>query len=213
LSSIRLGAIAYLVGVVQFLIAAILSIIYYGPPSYNLQRNSISDLQAVTCGIFQGNQVCSPLHLVANLSVTILGLLLILGSLLIRPTFPAERGRSVAMALLILAGLGTAANGFTPEDVNLNGDALTAFLAFLCANLGLIQLGRVMTRGAQRRGQSVYALISGAVGLVALILYVANITGPLGTGAMEWLIIAPILLWMLVVGVRLVRAPSEQKPN
>jgi hypothetical membrane protein len=202
---VRLGAIAYLVGVVQFLLAAILSIIYYGPPSYNLQRDSISDLQAVKCGIFQGNQVCSPLHLVANLSVTILGLLLILGSLLIRPTFPAGRGRSVALALLVLAGLGTAANGFTPEDVTLTGDALTAFFAFLCANLGLIQLGRVTARDAQLRGQGAYALISGAAGLAALILYAANVTGPLGMGGMEWLIIGPILLWMLVVGTRLVR--------
>jgi hypothetical membrane protein len=111
----------------------------------------------------------------------------------------------VALALLVLAGLGTAANGFTPEDVTLTGDALTAFFAFLCANLGLIQLGRVTARDAQLRGQGAYALISGAAGLAALILYAANVTGPLGMGGMEWLIIAPILLWMLVVGTRLVR--------
>jgi hypothetical membrane protein len=204
---VSLGAALYIIGAVQFLIGMTVAALHYGPPPYNLQQNSISDLQAVNCGLFQGDQVCSPLHTVANSSVAILGLLLIAGTMLIRTGFPAGRRWSVALGLLVLAGAGALANAFAPEDVSITADTLTALVAFLGANFGLIQIGRLMSKDSGFRGFLIYTEVSGVVGVAALILYGASVTGPLGPGGMEWLIVAPILLWAFVMGIHFLRFP------
>jgi hypothetical protein len=175
---------------------------FYGPPFYNFRIDSISDLQAVKCGIFQGHQVCSPLHNIANLSVALAGLLLVGGTLLARRRFPANRRMSVALYFLIIGGLAALANAFTPEDVTLIGDTVTAFIVFLFANFGLIQVGRELSNNATWRKLGAYSEISGIIGVVALILDGVNISGPLGSG-IEWIIVAPVLIWMLVVGTLL----------
>jgi hypothetical membrane protein len=202
---VRYGAFFYVLAAVQFITSMIVAALYYGPPSYDIQRNSISDLQASNCGMFQGSQVCSPLHLIANSSVTLLGLLLVFGTLLTHTRFPAGRSRRIGLGLLVVGGLGATTNGFTPEDVTLFGDTLTALIAFLGANLGLIQIGRLMAGDPKWSNFRRYTETSGAVGLVALILYGTDITGPLGSGGMEWLIVVPVTIWVLVVGINLLR--------
>ena len=113
------GAILYIVAGVQFVACIAVTAWRYGPPGYNFRVDTISDLQAVKCGTFQGAQVCSPLHALANLSVAVLGLLIIVGSLMLRLALPGGSRRDVAVGLLVLAGLGAFANAFTPEDVTL----------------------------------------------------------------------------------------------
>ena len=93
------GAVFYIVAAVQFVVCMLVTASRYGPPAYEPATDTISDLQAVSCGTFQGAQVCSPLHALANLSVAVLGLLIIVGSLSLRPAFPRRppqglRGRA-----------------------------------------------------------------------------------------------------------------------
>src|SRR5580658_8979166 len=95
--SVRHGAILYIVAVVQFLVGMAVTQLLYGPPTYNLLSNYISDLGAIHCGPLAGRQVCSPGHEVFNVSIIILGILLILGTLLIRTSFPARSTRSVGL--------------------------------------------------------------------------------------------------------------------
>lgn len=195
-------------GAIQFLVGMVVTALGYGPPSFNFQRNSISDLQAIHCGLFNRNQVCSPFHNVANFSVAVIGLFLVVGTLSIRSGFTKNRISSVALTLLIVGGLGAVANGFTPEDVTLLGDTVTALVVFLAANFGLIQLGRAMSQDIQWHNVRVYTKISGAVGIVALILDGVGITGPLGSG-IEWVIVAPVVLWMIVFGMQLLRVQPK----
>lgn len=202
---VRCGAAAYIVGVVQFFAAVAVTASRYGPASYNPLRDTVSDLQAVNCGIFQGNEVCSPLHLVANSSVAVLGLLFITGSVLIRTAFPAGSKRKVAVGLLVVAGLATFANAFTPEDVTLLGDLVTALVAFLCANFGLVEMGRVMSGNPRWGRLRPFTEVLGVLGLAGLIVDGASPSWPLGAGGDEWLTIAPVLVWALVVGVRLLK--------
>lgn len=194
------GAVTYIIGVVQFFIGIFVAASRYGPPSYDPMRDTISDLQAVKCGVFQGSEVCSPLHAVANTSVAVLGLALVFGSLLIRTAFPGRRGRRAAIGLLVAAGLAITANAFTPEDVTLTGDTLTALLAFLCADFGLVEVGGLVSGvpGWRNLGHLFEAL--GVAGLAALILDSAEPAGPLGAGGNEWLIVSPVVIWALAVG-------------
>lgn len=171
----------------------------YGPPPYHFASNSISDLQAVRCGDFDGQHVCSPAHAAANAGVFLAGICLIFGTLLAWPTITREGQYRKPAYSLVLAGIAAAANAFTPEDVTLIGDVITAFIIFLATDVGLILLGRLSSRAPGLRRLFAYPAILGEFGFLVLILWSLGLTGPLGAG-IEWLVVAPILVWMLVTG-------------
>jgi Protein of unknown function (DUF998) len=198
------GAFFFIVATVQFIICIAITASRYGPPAYNPVTVTISDLQAVNCGIFQGAYICSPLHDLANISVATLGLLVIAGSLSFRTRLSASRRRDVAVSLLLITGLAALANAFTPEDITLTGDLITAIIAFLGANFGLIQIGRTLSVDPLWRGYAIFSDVLGTVGIGALILDGFGLGTAIGEGAIEWLIVAPILVWELVIGLRLI---------
>jgi hypothetical membrane protein len=204
------AALFYITAAGQFVICIAITASQYGHPAYNPLSVTISDLQAVNCGAFQGAYVCSPLHALANLSVAVLGLLVIAGSLSLRSLLPNGRRRDVAVGLLVVAGLAAFANAFTPEDVTWSGDLITALIAFLGANFGLIQIGRTMSMDHRWRGYNLFSQVLGMVGIAALIFDGFGLGTVIGTGTTEWLIVAPVLIWAPAIGLRLI---LETRPS
>lgn len=208
--SVRPGAILLLVGSVQFVIAMAITQLGW-TVHYSLLTNYISDLGAVNCGYFpttSAHYVCSPWHLVFDVSIVVMGVLLALAVLLIRTAFPPRGARSVGLGMLLLASIGAIGVGLFPEDVNGTAHVISAVLAFLLGNLALIVLGFAMFRDTRWDGFRAYTMFSGLIGLIALFLYLGHAWGPLGLGGMERLIIAPLLLWAVVVGIHLARIPT-----
>ncbi|MGA8275122.1 MAG: DUF998 domain-containing protein [Thermoplasmata archaeon] len=211
--SVRHGAILLIVAAVQFIVANVVTQIGYGS-SYSLSANYISDLGATHCGLFggsgsfPGHYACSPWHDVFNASIIVMGLLIILAVLLIQTAFPKRRSRTIGLGLLALAGLGAIGVGLSPENVNITVHSLSALLAFAGGGLALLVLGFAMFRDTRWDGFRAYTLLSGLVDLVALILFVSKAYLGLGVGGMERLIVAPVLLWSIVVGLHLVRIPT-----
>ena len=181
---------------------------HYGPPPYNPVSDTISDLQAVHCGPFQGAQVCSPLHAVANLSVAVIGLLMITGSLSLRRALPGGSRRDKAAWLFVIAGLAAFTNAFTPEDVTVAGDAITAFVIFIGTNFGLILIGKAMLAEHRWRGLALSAEALGSLGVASIILDVLGFGTVMGEGLIEWLVIAPFLIWAPAVGLRVIFDPQ-----
>jgi hypothetical membrane protein len=216
--SVRHGAIALAVGAAQFVVANIVTQIGYGP-SYSITGNYISDLGAVHCGLFDGSgsyaghYACSPWHDVFNVSIVLMGLLLILGVFLIQTAFPPRRSRTIGLGLLALAGVGAIGVGLSPEDVNITVHSLSATLAFLGGGLALVVLGFAMFRDTRWDGFRAFSILCGLVGLVALGLFVSKTYAGIGVGGMERLIVAPILLWAIVVGIHLARIPTYAPPG
>jgi hypothetical membrane protein len=213
--SVRHGAILLVVGTVQFLVGMAVTQVGW-TTHYSLLQNYISDLGAVNCGNFPASSthyVCSPWHVVFNISIVLLGLLLALAAMLIRSAFPARGTRSLGLVLLVVAGLGSIGVGLSPEDVNLTVHSLSASAAFVAGNLALLVLAFAMFRDTRWDGFRVYSLLSGLIGLVAFVLFLENVWGPLGVGGMERLIVAPVLLWSLVVGIHLARIPTYAPPR
>jgi Protein of unknown function (DUF998) len=198
------GPALYIVAAFQFIFCIAVTASRYGPPAYNPLTVTISDLQAVNCGTFQGAQVCSPLHDLANVAVGVLGLLIVIGSLLLRSVLPGGRRKDAAVVLLVVAGLSAFANAFTPEDVTWTGDLVTALIAFLGANFGLIQIGRAMSTEPLWRDFRLFTQGLGTVGAVSLILDGIGLGTAIGTGAVEWLIVAPMLIWAPAIGLHLI---------
>jgi len=211
--SVRHGAIVIAAGAFQFVIANIVTQIGYGS-SYSLSGNYISDLGAVHCGLFDGSgsyaghYACSPWHDVFNVSIVLMGLLLILGVFLIQTAFPRRRSRTIGLGLLALSGIGSIGVGLSPEDVNITIHSLSASLAFLTGGLALLVLGFAMLRDTRWDGFRAFSLLCGLVSLVALGLFVSKTYAGLGVGGMERLIVAPILLWAIVIGIHLARIPT-----
>ncbi len=145
-----------------------------------------------------------------NVSIIVLGLCLIAGAVLLRPAPPRGHDRDVAMVLLVFGGIGAIGVGLFPEDVNLTLHSVSAALAFAGSNVALILLGSAWMRTRSSRGYGVYSVASGALGLIALGLFGAKFYGPLGVGGMERLIIAPVLLWAVVVSMWLISSRRDQ---
>jgi hypothetical membrane protein len=97
---------------------------------YSMARNYISDLGAVRCG---GSPACSSLHWVMNASFVLQGLLIVFGAVLVRGFFPTRLVYRIALALLVIAGVGVLQVGMVPEDVNLRLHLLGAIANFLGA--------------------------------------------------------------------------------
>lgn len=216
--SVRHGAVLLFVAAVQFIIANAVTQIGYGS-NYSLSANYISDLGAVHCsffggaGSFPGHYACSPWHDVFNISIILLGLLIILSVFLIQTAFPKRRSRTIGLGLLIIAGIGSIGVGLSPEDVNITVHSLSALLAFAGGGLALLVLGFAMFRDTRWDGFRAYTVLSGLVVLIALLLFVSKNYAGLGVGGMERLIVAPVLLWSIVVGLHLVRIPTYAPPG
>jgi hypothetical membrane protein len=212
--SVHHAAIVWTVGVLQFLVAMIVTQLGWSSPSYSLAQNYISDLGAVKCGSFGGRTICSPWYLVFDISIVLLGALLIVGVLLVPTAFPTRRSRTVGLGFLVIAGLGAIGVGLSPEDVNLTVHQIAALFAFAGGAFALIVLGFAMFRDTRWNGYRGYSMISGLFALIALGLFVAKswqwggLWADLGPGGIERLIVAPILLWVLVASIHLLRIRS-----
>jgi hypothetical membrane protein len=206
------GAIVWIVAAVQFVVAmAIVQAGWSTPPTYSLLHNYISDLGNTACGPWPhatSARVCSPWHDVFNASSVILGLLTLLGALLVRSAFPRRGSTTVGLAMMILGGIGAIGVGLSPENVDLTVHSLSAAIAFVLGNLSLIVLGIAMFRDTRWNGYRAYSMISGLWGLVAFLLFYTGHYVGLGVGGMERMIVAPLLLWLVVCSIHLLRVPQ-----
>lgn len=216
--SVHHAAILWLAAALEFIGAQLVVQLAWdaraGNPAYSLTQNYISDLGAVGCGMYSGRFVCSPWHDVFNASIVLLGILLILGVLLIPTAFPARFTRRLGLGLFVLTGLGAMGVGLSPENVNSTVHYLSAFFAFLGANLALVVLGLAMFRDTRWNGWRAYTVLSGLVGIVVLGLFGAKayqwggFWSAWGAGGMERMIVAPVLLWTILVAIHLWEIPA-----
>jgi hypothetical membrane protein len=217
-SAPRLGAVAWVVGAVQFVAGMAIAQLGWTTP-YSLRDNFISDLGAVNCGYIGTplRYVCSPWHAVFDLSAFLLGLLFIVGAVLVRSALPRGRLTSIGVAMIVLAGLGSIGVGLSPEDVNLPVHSFSALIAFLVGNSALFVLGAAIYTDASWRRLGLLSGFLGLVGLGALVAFASGHWGALGVGGTERLTIAPLLLWGALAGLRILVKPpatvSETSPR
>jgi hypothetical membrane protein len=191
-----------LLGSVQFVVAMIVVQLKY--PGYSDIGNSISDLGGPH----------SPWAVVVNASVIVLGLLSILAAYLLLSAFNRRLSRTLGLGFLGIAGIGAILVGIFPENSTaLNGHmhGIAADLAFIASGLALIILPLAMLRDTRWDGYRAFTFLLGVITLVAIVLYSTKVWGPLGLGGMERLIVAPILLWAIVVGIHLLTLPTYQR--
>ncbi len=208
--TVRDAAALWLVASVQFVAAMIVTQLRWSSAHpYSLKNNYISDLGNTACGYFPSGSstyVCSPWHELFNGSVNLLGLLVIAGAAFVPTAFRPGRLRTVGLALVVVAGAGAIGVGTFPENVNGTVHGIASAVAFVGGGLALLTLGATMI--GDRRWDGGWRLLSGALGILTLVATALFLTGVdlgLGVGGMERLIVAPLLLWLIVASVHLLR--------
>lgn len=196
------GGVILIVAVVQFVIvmaAAQLAFPCTNGVCYNIATNPISDL---------GNTMLSPLWPLFNYSIMLLGALLFVGVFLISGAFRRGPLSLAGLALLAISALGSSGVGVVPENTILAIHSAFALVAFLAGGLSILLLGASMARDARWRRFALYSIVSGLITVGVLVFFILHgmwvMSGSgFGFGAIERIVVAPILIWALVVGVRL----------
>jgi len=205
---VRLGGIFLVVGAVEFLVGMTIAEVGYGP-SYSISQNLLSDLGVTGCGPLGGTgpYLCSPWFLAFDAATVLLGFLVVLAAVGVRPAFPPGATSTVGLGLLAFHGIGLIGAGLIPENVSDPAHSAFAVLAFSCGSLALILLGLAFRNRPPRTWFPPYSVVSGLVSAAALLFFVTGADLGLGSGGMERVLVAPVLLWFVLVGVHFARTP------
>jgi hypothetical membrane protein len=212
---IRVGAIMWIAGPLQFLIVQLVAQSAWRTP-YSWMASPVSDLGAVHCqrtgtGYPLPRYVCSPLHGVMNVSVVALGVLLAGGVLLTARCWGRGVASRGARSLLIVAAAGAVLVGLVPEDVHLGVHVLGAFLGIAVGNGGLILAGLIRRASPLGRLRPL-TLPVGIVAMAATVLLFTGVTPAAWFGGMERLALYPLRCWMVLAGIYLLREATWPRP-
>jgi hypothetical membrane protein len=195
-----------------------------GPQPYDRRTGFISDLGAVHCGIFDGRNVCSPLHWLMNVSFVVQGLGMLLGALLLTSGLlcvAARAGASVqpgrrkrwlgAVWVRILAGTagaGTMIVGLVPEDVGSGWHYTGALMYFIAGALAVLVLGALWLR---QTPLGWFVLVCGVASLAALVtggLTGMDVPEP---GTLERLMAYPVTVGLATAGLIIAQRVSQHR--
>ncbi len=168
-----------LAGTLMFIGAAMfLASVTFGEtlaPGYDIHEQPISDL-----GIIPETA------LLFNLSLLILGALMIASGLILHRASPAR----LVTALYLAVGIGVIGVGLF--DLNSAIHGLFALISFVSINLLAIAVA-TKVRGPMR----LISALAGVIGLIGLGLHINEMNGALGPGGMERVIVYPPIIWLL----------------
>jgi hypothetical protein len=212
--------------VVQYFVAEAAVIgAWAGPEPYDRRTGYISDLGAVSCGVFDGRGICSPLHLLMNASFVVQGLGMLLGALLLssallsiaaRPGIRVSSDRPevhwlvalVARVLTGSAGLGTMLVGLVPEDVGSAWHFVGAVMYFTAGSLALLLLGGLWLKLSSLGW---FIMACGALALGALITGGITRMAVPEPGTLERLMAYPITIGLTAVGLVIAQRVQHER--
>jgi hypothetical membrane protein len=184
-------------------------------PPYSFVSDMISDLGNTACAP-PNSGFCSPLWVVMDASIFILGVAMIVGSVLIISEFSfSDEGRERAAALagfvcLGLGGLGAILVGVVPENVNtahLHTVGTAMVIAF--GQLAILILGLVL-RGIPDWLRE-FMLVTSLLVMLAGISIAGKHQFGIGAGALERLAQYPESLWLILFGFYISRYHHREK--
>ena len=173
-------------------------------PQYSFISNAISDLGSTACQP-PSSGICSPLWVVMDISIAILGLAMFFGSMLIFTEFSFSkhrRERAAAIAgfwCMALGGLGAVLVGVVPENINwlhLHTVGTAAVIAF--GQLAILILGLVLREIPDWLRE--FMLVTSLLVLLAGISIAGKHQFGFGGGALERLAQYPESVWLILFG-------------
>jgi len=167
-------------GPLVFLVCEAISAQAWTAGVYDYGHNFISDLGTTVCGsTFGGREMCSPLHAVMNFGFVAMGLALATAAVLIGTRLAGRRrfalfilGPSIAVGMFLVAGFPGGVESEQNGTIALH--ALGAAIAIAAGNIVAIVVGSASIRLGFARWHRVLVTTLGIVGLIALVLTLAD---------------------------------------
>jgi hypothetical membrane protein len=191
----RISGLLIFVGVVQFVLAVVISEAIYS--GYSVGQQYMSDLGDWSKA---GNYAA-----IFNASAILLGLFVIAGAYFIQRGFKNR----LFTSLLVMLGVGSVGVGVVAENIFLPIHSVFALVIFV---FGVASA--VMSHKFEKSPLSYISVILGSVTLLAIVLFLLGQGSSgfylgLGLGGMERFIIYPLLLWELGFGAYLIGDSSD----
>jgi hypothetical membrane protein len=191
----RIAGLLIFVGVVQFVLAVVISEAIYS--GYSVGQQYMSDLGDWSLA---GNSAA-----IFNVSIILLGMFIIAGAYFIQRGFKNR----LFTSLLVVTGVGEVVVGVVAENMSLPVHSVFALFVFVFGAASAI-----MSYKFEKSPLSLVSVILGAVTLSALVLFILGHTSSgfylgLGLGGMQRFIIYPPLLWALGFGAYLIGESSD----
>ncbi|MGY5852569.1 MAG: DUF998 domain-containing protein [Candidatus Thorarchaeota archaeon] len=191
--SVIAGTLLY-IGMVQWVFGLLIAEAWF--PGYSSRIDYVSDL-----GI-------GPTALIYNVSVFLLGLLVILGAYFMHQEFESR----ILTILVVLTAIGAMGVGVFPANIQ-PAHSFATLTALLFGALAAIASYKI-----QRSPLSYISIILGAISLVTAFLFIPYLGLPTGStetfigmakGSMERWVIYPILIWVIGLGSHLIGTKKE----
>lgn len=201
------GAILWVASLQYYLVQAVVAADWPRGNGYSWAQNTISDLANTHCGQYGSRLVCSPLHPVMNTSFLVLGTTMIGGAYLLLATLAHSRLSKLGFVLMAWSGVGTVIVGLYPENATSSLHIAGAAFSFIFGNVAMILIGAGLAH--LPKPLRIYMIASGAVGLLALALFMTQTYLGLGIGGMERFTAYPQSIWMIVFGIYLLVSKTK----
>jgi hypothetical membrane protein len=192
------GAALWMLSVQYYIVQIAVAGFWVQGNRYSWAHNTISDLANTHCGFYGSRLVCSPLHTVMNISFVVLGTTMIGGAYFLQKQLTGRRSTRLGFACMAVAGAGTIVVGLFPENTVSTLHIIGAALPFVLGNLAMIIIGVSVTRLPVLL--RAYTILSGVIGVLALVLFQANTYAGLGVGGVERFVSYPQSIWMIIFG-------------
>ena len=191
----RTAGLLFVVGVVQFVLAIVISEAVYS--GYSVGQQAVSDLGDWSLA---GNNAA-----IFNASIILSGMLIIAGAYFIHRGFKNR----LFTSLLVIYGVGGVGVGVVAENISLPVHSVFALVAMVSGAASAI-----MSYKFVKSPFSYVSVILGAVPLLALVLFLLGQGNSgfylgIGLGGMERFVIYPVLLWLLGFGAYLIGESSN----
>ena len=202
-------AVIAALGPIVFLVSEAISALAWRTPRYDYLYNFISDLGTTVCGSeYSGRVMCSPLHAVMNVGFVTMGILIALAVTLVAQRVAGLRrvallviGWSIPVGMTLVA---TFPGGVeSVEDGTVFLHVLGAGIAIIAGNTAAIVMGSNARALGFARWYRLTTVILGTVGLVGLVLTVAE-TALLTPAIFERVAVYSIFAWLFVTTAQLV---------
>lgn len=192
-----IGPMLWILAVQYFIVQLI--VVAAWPVAHSWKENYISDLGNTVCGPYQGMYVCSPSHLLMNLSFIMFGITIALGAVLLYTQFRRTRLSLIGFILMIMSGVGSVLVGLFPENVGPVPHYIGALLGLVVGNISIVVLAVALKD--MNKLFRVYSSTTGLICLIAFTLFYFETYLGIGKGGMERVVSYGFTLWMIMFGV------------